>query len=132
MEVLADHLKQLPHLMNLRLNELRKLDKQSRDASNALIEEENALLTELQACKAISAEEEAKFIERSTALVQKRHDILAKLDTQMKIVQNTYDQIDSKITYMGKGYVSPLHSCYLNADIIRFMYQKYFVFVSTR
>lgn len=101
MEALADHLKQVPVLMSVRMSELRKSDKVSRKLITDLNAEENALIEELQACKNITPAEEAVFVERSAALLKKRHNVLTKLDNQMKIVQNAYDQIDSKITYIG-------------------------------
>lgn len=101
MEALADHLKQIPVLMSVRMSELRRSDKVSRHLITELAAEENALIEELQACKNITPAEEAIFVERSAALVKRRQDVLSKLDNQMKIVQNAYDQIDSKITYIG-------------------------------
>lgn len=101
MEVLADHLKQIPVLMSVRLTELRRTDKQSRNLITEITAQENALIEELQAYKNISPAEEAVFTERSAALLKRRHDVLTKLDNQMKIVQNAYDQIDTKISYLG-------------------------------
>jgi len=103
METLADDLKQLPALMGMRMNELKILDKRSQLLMTNLKSEENKLLDELHlSIKSgiISSVEEIQCIEKSKLICDKRMEVLNILENQMRNIQNTYNQIDSKISYL--------------------------------
>lgn len=100
MEVLAESLKRLPEMVDIRLQKLRSMDRYSRDLLNKLNEEENAFLEQVKQCSKDTIEEDSTA-QTFQQLFQRRHDLLAVLDNQMKDVQIIYDQIDKKINYIG-------------------------------
>jgi hypothetical protein len=100
MEVLAESLKGLPEMVDIRLQKLKSMDRYSRDLLNKLNKEENDFLEKFKQCSKETFEEDSTA-QAFQQLFQRRHDLLAVLDNQMKDVQIIYDHIDRKINYIG-------------------------------
>ncbi len=123
MEGLIDALHDLPSMVNRRLQDLKSMDKISRETLAELAAEENKFLEDLKLCKDF---ENNPYLEQSQSIFNKRHEVLNLLDNQMKNVQLTYDQIDKKISYIGTiiYILEYLHSIWLSYCMYRRLLYK--------
>ena len=92
-------MKELPNMIGRRLQNLKNMDKLSREMLTRLSAEENSFLEQLKLLSKDSLD--CHHVETSQSLFKRRHDLLTVLDSQMKNVQGGYDQIDKKIKYIG-------------------------------
>ncbi len=99
MEALADAMKELPNMIGRRLQNLKNMDKLSREMLTRLSAEENIFLEQMKLLSKDSLD--SQHADTSQSLFKRRHDLLTVLDSQMKNVQGGYDQIDKKIKYIG-------------------------------
>lgn len=110
MEYLAEHIKLLPVSVTSNLGAIRTLDKGSREQMLQLNEDQKALITEATAhAKRDPAFDESYYKERFEDIMTRRQEVLLILETQMKAVQDTYDQIDKKISSFDEKTVKIVH-----------------------
>jgi chromosome segregation ATPase len=98
MEYLTEDIRILPGQVTSKLNDIRQMDKTSRDKINALNEEQKNLVAEMTAhAKSDPDFDEEHYQERYRYILAQRQEVVAILETQMKTIQETYDNVDTKI-----------------------------------
>lgn len=99
MDFLANDMKQFPKLVTYKLSMLRKMDMESKQLMESVVNDENKLLEQLGSIsKADPNYDETPAQEKLQSILGRRQRLLHMLDDQMKTVQDLYDNVDRKIS----------------------------------